>query len=199
MIKVLFSATTNAIVAAVMLLSTVDVNTPTGLEKLSNQVDAIAELIVQLDDIPLQASEDQVQIVSSKDQVPLVIDPVMALTDAHTCMQLNLYHEARGESLAGIQAVRAVTLARVASGDFPNNICDVVWQRNQFEWTQNGRINNEILDLKGWNRVNRVLSEPMPQWDAAVTYYHSGAKPQWFRRANLVERKRIGNHIFYQE
>ncbi len=50
------------------------------------------------------------------------------------CLADNLYHEARGESLAGIKAVASVVLNRVASKRWPNSICKVVYQRKQFSW-----------------------------------------------------------------
>ena len=42
------------------------------------------------------------------------------------CLAMNIYHEARNESLAGKVAVVLVTMNRVADDRFPNTICDVV-------------------------------------------------------------------------
>ena len=50
-------------------------------------------------------------------------------------MALNIYHEARGESIEGQYAIAHVTLNRVASTKWPDSICDVVYQPYQFSWT----------------------------------------------------------------
>src|SRR5690606_12607412 len=54
------------------------------------------------------------------------------------CLQKNVYYEARNQSEAGMRAVAAVTVNRARSTRFPDNICDVVYQRNkracQFSW-----------------------------------------------------------------
>ena len=43
-----------------------------------------------------------------------------------------MYHEAKGESLAGKSAVAHVTLNRVKHPKYPNNICDVVQQAKYY-------------------------------------------------------------------
>ena len=42
------------------------------------------------------------------------------------CLAMNVYHEARNESLAGKVAVILVTVNRVADKRFPKSICEVV-------------------------------------------------------------------------
>jgi spore germination cell wall hydrolase CwlJ-like protein len=48
------------------------------------------------------------------------------------CLVENVYFEARGEDVLGQAAVAYVTLNRVRSPDYPDTICDVVWQKGQF-------------------------------------------------------------------
>ena len=48
------------------------------------------------------------------------------------CMALNLYHEARNESLAGQMAVNHVVLNRRDSDLFPNTVCDVVLESREY-------------------------------------------------------------------
>lgn len=58
------------------------------------------------------------------------------------CLARNIYHEAGGEPFEGKVAVAQVTINRAESGDFPNDICKVVYQKNivyekvlcQFSW-----------------------------------------------------------------
>ena len=49
------------------------------------------------------------------------------------CLAQNIYHEARGEMIEGQIAVSNVVINRVESKQFPNDICSVVYQRNQIE------------------------------------------------------------------
>ena len=57
------------------------------------------------------------------------------------CLAKNIYFEANNQSYIGQQAVAFVTLNRVKSGSYPNNICGVVWQYKQFSWTNDDRPN----------------------------------------------------------
>ena len=69
----------------------------------------------------------------------------------HVCMALALYHEARGEPLAGQVAVALAILNRAASPIYPSSICKVVFQGAaparkaghgscQFSFTCNNRL-----------------------------------------------------------
>ena len=48
------------------------------------------------------------------------------------CLAANIYKEARGESLQGKIAVGLVTINRVEDKRWPNTVCKVVKQKNQF-------------------------------------------------------------------
>lgn len=48
------------------------------------------------------------------------------------CMERAIFFEANRSSRAGMIAVGNVVMNRVASDDFPNTVCGVVGQRNQF-------------------------------------------------------------------
>jgi hypothetical protein len=50
------------------------------------------------------------------------------------CLATNIYFEARGESVEGQKAVAFVTLNRVESDKFPNDICSVVYQAKHSRW-----------------------------------------------------------------
>lgn len=155
--------------------------------------DSIGDLIRSL------SSDQTAKVDSGNITSAFAIDPNEAKQNEDTCMQLNLYHEARGEPIEGILAVMEVTKARVRDPGFPNSVCAVVWQKNQFEWTNDAKSDYQITDVKGWNRINDAIIGNQIDWDQRVTYFHSGSKPSWFAKANLVEVSRIGNHIFYRE
>lgn len=48
--------------------------------------------------------------------------------DTINCMALNIYHEAKNQSITGQIAVGLVVINRVKDGRFPNTICDVIMQ-----------------------------------------------------------------------
>lgn len=51
---------------------------------------------------------------------------------AHECMTRAMYFESNRSSRDGMIAVGSVVMNRVASSDFPNEVCAVVGQKNQF-------------------------------------------------------------------
>lgn len=51
---------------------------------------------------------------------------------AHECMTRVMYFESNRSSPDGMLAVGTVVMNRVASPEFPNDVCGVVGQRNQF-------------------------------------------------------------------
>ncbi len=117
-------------------------------------------------------------------------------------LALNIYHEARGESLEGMMAVGAVTLNRVKSDKFPCTVKDVVKQKHQFSWYWDGQP-DEVRDKESWNRCKKVatllLSNknlPIRKKLDGVCYYHAEyVKPAWSRKMDRIIK--IGNHIFY--
>jgi spore germination cell wall hydrolase CwlJ-like protein len=52
----------------------------------------------------------------------------MILETAFMCMALNIYHEAKFQSMLGQIAVGQVVMNRVEDSRFPDNVCDVVTQ-----------------------------------------------------------------------
>ena len=63
-----------------------------------------------------------------------------------TCLALNMYHEARGQGIAGELAVSAVVLNRVNDKRFPNTICEVVKQGPSPAWAKTKTKTVEIQD-----------------------------------------------------
>jgi spore germination cell wall hydrolase CwlJ-like protein len=125
------------------------------------------------------------------------------------CLTLNIFHEARSESEAGQRAVASVTLNRVASKHYPNNICDVVYQRNwdkirkryvgQFSWTEFDEPPK--LKSKAWYRAWKIAEKAYKEKDkrqlkGALFYHAKRIKPSWARKKKPIAI--IGSHIFYR-
>ena len=116
------------------------------------------------------------------------------------CLAKNIYFEANDQSYIGQQAVAWVTLNRVYSGNYPNNICDVVFQYKQFSWTIDGKHRSPrsikkfsvalaaaINVYSNYGRVkDPTLGATMYHTVYIVPYWHHDYKPTVI----------IGDHIF---
>ena len=115
------------------------------------------------------------------------------------CLAKNIYFEARGESRQGKIAVAQVTLNRVIHpGEFHKTICGVVYQKDQFSWTNLPK--QTIKDLQQWEEslhiAKGVLTGRMFLENFDALYFHADyVKPQW--RATKQYISTIGKHIFY--
>lgn len=117
------------------------------------------------------------------------------------CLALNIYHEARGESVEGRLAVAAVTMNRVRDERFPDRVCEVVWQPHQFSWTHDGR-SDRPEELEAWKQALRIaratygVGPVRTVGDATFFHADHGRAPYWTRSKQLV--RRIGKHLFYE-
>jgi spore germination cell wall hydrolase CwlJ-like protein len=138
-----------------------------------------------------------------------------------SCLASNIYFEARSEPVDGQIAVAFVTLNRVESSEFPDNICDVVKQKTrverigdkrvvcQFSWYCESRPKwqyyNMLLTNDTSSKYNDVLEvaihvyanqEKLKDPTGGSLYYHADyVSPNW---RNLDRHVTIGRHIFYK-
>lgn len=111
-----------------------------------------------------------------------------------SCLAMTIYYEARGEPLAGQYAVADVVLNRVEDERFPDTICDVIKQKNQFHWKK---------VLPGEN-FNWIVAEIIAQ-DIISNETHRGITngALFFQTGAHVppyadeKTKKIGNHNFF--
>lgn len=114
------------------------------------------------------------------------------------CLAENIYHEARGESTKGQQAVAHVTLNRVEDDRWPDNICDVVFQNKQFSWTVHAPL--KIREPAAFERavsvaLNAIIGVSDDPTDGATFYFdHSRVTPRWSQSFDRVAV--IGDHTF---
>ena len=117
--------------------------------------------------------------------------------DIH-CLAQNIYHEARSEAIAGQIAVAQVTVNRVKQSNFTKTVCEVVFQKNQFSWTNNKRL--RVKDLKAWDAslviAKAVLTNSVRIPNFTATHYHTKqVNPRWNRKMELIAI--IGVHKFF--
>lgn len=121
----------------------------------------------------------------------------MTLQNALMCLALNIYHEARGESLDGQVAVAMVTMNRASWQT--SRVCQVVYEKNQFSWTNRVK-NHSPQEPIAWARAkriaNRVIAGHHDDITNGATHFHTNAvRPSW--RNSLKRTATIGQHIFY--
>jgi spore germination cell wall hydrolase CwlJ-like protein len=123
------------------------------------------------------------------------------------CLARNIYHEAGSEPFEGKVAVAQVTINRTESGEFPSDICGVVYQKNvvyqkvlcQFSWycttagsqkPMNGPMYTESMEV-----AKKVLLEGfrLPDLKNALYFHGDYIQPGWGKKPVA----KIGRHIFY--
>jgi len=123
------------------------------------------------------------------------------------CLTQNIYWEAASEPFEGKVAVAQVTLNRAANGNFPGDICAVVYQKNviyskvvcQFSWYCDGthRVKPiyQPLYRESEEVAKKVLLEGfrLPSLKNAMYYHADYVKPGWGKKPIA----KIGRHIFY--
>jgi spore germination cell wall hydrolase CwlJ-like protein len=124
------------------------------------------------------------------------------------CLAKNIYHEAANEPFEGKAAVAQVTLNRVASGKFPDDICKTIYQKNmfyekvvcQFSWTCDRVLKLKPINDAAYNEsmavAKKVLLEDfrLPSLKNALYYHAAYIDPKWNRKRVA----KIGQHIFYE-
>jgi N-acetylmuramoyl-L-alanine amidase len=125
--------------------------------------------------------------------------PSPAVASEWCCMLKNIYHEARGEGVVGMQAVALVTLNRAAQTG--KTVCDTVYARKQFSWANTAKGRNKPItgDTSVVYAVAaQAMSGVMLDITGGATHYHTKAvKPVW--RKSLDKIAVINNHIFYRK
>ena len=87
-----------------------------------------------------------------------------ALIERHAelrCLAENIYHEGRGELLAGQYAVAEVTMNRVTSPRFPNGVCAVVREKRL------DPLRRRYVGAFSWTEIE-VRPPAGPAWERAL-------------------------------
>ena len=131
------------------------------------------------------------------------------------CMAENIYFESRGQPIRGQIAVGLVTINRVKSSKYPNNVCEVVWmqRRNhrtgklvaQFSWTLDG-LPDTPRKGKAWEEAYMIASALLAEgslynfydFTNSATHYHADyVTPAWSKE--LTRTISVGDHHFYND
>jgi spore germination cell wall hydrolase CwlJ-like protein len=125
-----------------------------------------------------------------------------------TCLARNIYFESATEPFEGKVAVAQVTLNRAASGQFPSDICGVVYQKNvfvqrtvcQFSWYCNSPSVLKVRDPAQYNESMEVAKKVLLEGFRLsgltdALYYHADYVHPGWRKEKITQ---IGRHIFYR-
>jgi spore germination cell wall hydrolase CwlJ-like protein len=124
------------------------------------------------------------------------------------CLAKNIYYEAGSEPFEGKVAVAQVTINRAESGQFPNDICKVVYQKNvvyekvlcQFSWYCENSSSVKPKNVAAFREselvARQVLLENfrLPSLKQALYFHGTQINPKWNREKVAV----IGGHVFYK-
>ena len=123
------------------------------------------------------------------------------------CLATAIYFEAQGESMKGQAAVAQVILNRVRNPAYPNTICGVVYQndnwlnRCQFSFACDGR--KKVVTSRQHYKIAEEIAMAVtagkifiPEVASSTHYYAAYVNPGWAR--TMEKMKRIGLHIFYR-
>ena len=135
------------------------------------------------------------------------VDPVgeEPLNDAITCLARTIYWEAKGEGVAGMEAIANVVMNRLGHEGFPNKICDVVRQGHeqgacQFSWWCDGRSDDAEEDQSysiAKEISRKALNGQLADRTGSALYFHQrNVHPSW--SAEYIRTVEIGAHVFYR-
>jgi spore germination cell wall hydrolase CwlJ-like protein len=138
------------------------------------------------------------------------------------CLALNIYHEARGESILGQEAIAWVTLNRVKHEDYPNTICGVVKQAKYSKWWKEVKgkdvplknkchfswycdgVSDEPKEQKNWEiaqniafYISTIHGHTDDPTQGAIMYHADYVNPYW--ATHYQKLTVIDTHIFYGE
>jgi spore germination cell wall hydrolase CwlJ-like protein len=129
------------------------------------------------------------------------------MISAMICVALNVYHEARNESLMSQVAHAQVVVQRVESERFPNSECEVVFDggenelwRCQFSWYCDGKSDTPY-NARAWRKARVIASLVLarklwiPALEGALFYHADYVSPNW----GYVQLAKIGRTIFYSQ
>jgi N-acetylmuramoyl-L-alanine amidase len=129
-----------------------------------------------------------------------------------TCLALNIYHEARGESRAGQYAVANVTMNRTQSRHYPDEVCQVVFQKNwdrkrqryvgAFSWTEISSRSDK--NSKEWKQALEIADSAYNGTSESAArdalFYHAYyIKPRWAKNKKPVAISPEYRNIFPAE
>lgn len=119
------------------------------------------------------------------------------------CMTEAIYHEARGDGYHSQLMVGFLILRRVENDWYPNDICGVIYEENQFSYTTDANsLSMFEADAKEFAEdvTYIVLTTPNPLPENALLYHADTIDtPSSWNKDLIEEYAQVGSHIIYEE
>lgn len=148
-------------------------------------------------------------VLDNTEIIPVIRVADRFMRDELLCLSLNLYHEARGSSQDDQEGTISVVFNRVINVNWPNNVCDVIWERSwvsyldrtiaQFTWTLDGR-GDHPRDRTAWRSAQQVAyknyTDParIDKTNGATHYHALTISPKWSKRG--FNKIKLGLHMY---
>ncbi len=124
------------------------------------------------------------------------------------CLAEAMYYEARGEGVAGQEAIAEVIFHRLHRRGYPGSICGVVYQGAgdggtcQFSFACDGE-RDRPRSAAAWSRAQRLAAKILggrltlnDVTQGATSFHAADIEPRW--SSSLERTVQIGRHIFYR-
>lgn len=154
----------------------------------------------------LTDEREPLNIITDQTKGVVKVNEKVVLTEKEKqCLAKNIYHEAGIESELGKIAVAQVTLNRVKSHKWGDDVCSVVYEKNQFTWTANPKKRYEHPKGKNWEDSKRAMAlfQDGIRVKRALTsdHYHANwiRPPNWARNGKTIFLGSVGKHMYYKE
>lgn len=127
----------------------------------------------------------------------------MVTMTALMCLATAVFFEARAEPIDGQLMVAETIMNRVEDSRYPNKVCDVVYEKHAFSFTEDGKSDNmrkynSYYDAKARNTALLIAKEALHRtapMTTATHYHEANIYPFWTAAYKLDGQ--IGQHIFY--
>lgn len=146
-----------------------------------------------------------VVVVKSGFEVPSFTKPIQQFVSEQRqikCLANNIYYESGNQPIIGMMGVAYTTMNRVQSGIWPEDVCEVVYQRSktlcQFSWVcEKTKSPNQAVWEQSIAIARHVWYKYNPKEDPThgATYFHATyVRPEW----KYTKTVQLGDHIFYK-
>lgn len=194
-------------VVSTALISAVETRTPLLLADQADAATVTTDTALASSSKAITAQVQQASVAADY-SAPLIRLQEKAMEAERRCLAAGIYFEARGESTMGQIAVAEVILNRVDSGDYPDNVCGVVYQGAhrlnscQFSFACDGKeeVPHNRLAWRKSERLARYMMSGQLRREIVgpSLFYHADyVRPTWSR--HMVEVAKVGKHIFYRK
>ncbi len=119
------------------------------------------------------------------------------------CLATAIFFEGRNQSVDGQMAIAEVILNRVADPQWPDTICGVINQKNQFLFTRDERSDNpeKYVEPKAWKTAQIIAHDAVRGINliglTSTHFIGVHIHPSWVHGLQLDGR--IEDHLFYSK